>query len=237
MSSRHHGFASCCAEGDFCHPDGLCYNLNGGQPTVRRQYCTDPTWGTTNCRPFCRHNADANSPSDGGAILTPCMDCKFCCGAFQYDCCYDHKGEYAIQGYQVGPGISYVSNSTTTQVVTSPSGGTPSTLGLATADTTLASATSSPTQNGSDTTGLNGGMIAGVVIGASLGVGTICITAALFFRKRSPSTPPSEQQFKGMWDTQNKPQNYAYSGNPHQELSSITSPEELPGVNLRHEMS
>ncbi|KAH6645071.1 hypothetical protein BKA67DRAFT_128185 [Truncatella angustata] len=222
------GFATCCAEGDFCHPDGLCYGPNAGQPTVRRQYCTDESWRSSNCSPLCRHDADANSPSSGGAVLTPCMDGKICCGAFQSDCCDDHKGQYAIQGYEVGPGISYNTNSTTTQEVVS-----------ATSVTSATASSSSLSQSDASTT-LSGGVIAGIVVGASVGLGLICIAAALVYRKRKPiQTQPGEPP-KEAWSDTTAIQSYGhnfYGGHSQYELSSATQPGELPSSRLRHELS
>ncbi|KAH8205470.1 hypothetical protein TruAng_000376 [Truncatella angustata] len=62
------GFATCCVGGDFCHPDNLCYNLHDGYPVVHRQYCTDPTWKSSNCSPLCRDDQDVRAPSDAAQV-------------------------------------------------------------------------------------------------------------------------------------------------------------------------
>ena len=46
------GFATCCAEGDICSPDRLCYNPGGSN--VWRNFCTDPTWKSLSCSPLCQ---------------------------------------------------------------------------------------------------------------------------------------------------------------------------------------
>ena len=60
------GFATCCHDEDFCHPDNLCYNENNGSPTVYRLYCTDQSWNSPNCSPLCR-----NAPFNNGSVSIP----------------------------------------------------------------------------------------------------------------------------------------------------------------------
>ena len=44
-------FSMCCAVGNDCRPDGLCFTDSTG--LIYRKGCTDPTWASPSCVKLC----------------------------------------------------------------------------------------------------------------------------------------------------------------------------------------
>ncbi|KAL8948261.1 MAG: hypothetical protein Q9222_005532 [Ikaeria aurantiellina] len=182
------GDSTCCFSYETCAPDLLCHRSDG---TVRRQYCTDPTWATSQCSPLCPDYDEA------GTILTTCNDGSYCCGYDNTQCCdngggtliNNSTGEIILRG-QITTSIP---ESERTTLTPSPPSSTDSTTASATPSTTTtvnagaastgAAALPSPTTTSSSST-LSGGAKAGIAVGVIAGVALIAGLLFLLWRER-----------------------------------------------------
>ncbi|KAL8706684.1 MAG: hypothetical protein Q9201_000318 [Fulgogasparrea decipioides] len=178
-----HANSTCCFAGETCAPDLLCHKGDG---TVRRQYCTDPTWTTDQCSPLCP-DYDA-----AGTILTKCNDGSYCCGYDNTDCCdqgagtkIDKKGQIVAKGQitsSIADRTSTSSSSATDSSSTTSSTASRQTAAPATtANPTLSSPTTTPSS------GLSGGAKAGIAIGCVAGAALVAGLLFLLFRERRKS--------------------------------------------------
>lgn len=54
-------FSMCCAAGNGCRPDGLCFVDSTG--LIYRKGCTDPTWASPSCVKLCYNGIGTLIPS------------------------------------------------------------------------------------------------------------------------------------------------------------------------------
>lgn len=147
-------------------------------------------------------------------MLTACGDGKFCCGFSNTTCCTDHEGDYAIQGTQVGPGLS-ASASASTSVSASPAGATTA-PGSATTTTIATSCNKN--------SGISGGGIAAVVVDVIAALALLGASALLVMRRRDRKRFTVSSQPK-----------YADAGHAPKESAHAGDYNEIAGEQ-RHEM-
>lgn len=251
--------STCCFSYETCAPDLLCHSKDG---SVRRQYCTDPTWQTDQCSPLCPDYDEA------GTILTTCDDGSYCCGYLATECCDNgggtrinkSNGQIVISG-QISKSIAPATSAASPSATEGTSSSNPSTTASsvpAGGVTSPASLPSPSTSSSSSDNGLSGGAKAGIAIGA---VVAVALVAGLLFlllrekrkRKALQGGPAGEMQQGGMpgakypWQTvpgapvEHYPPQEMGAGD-HQtttkyhvrgEMDGQGRPQELPGASPR----
>ncbi|KAL8685073.1 MAG: hypothetical protein Q9218_007991, partial [Villophora microphyllina] len=179
-----HTNSTCCFAGETCAADLLCHKADG---TVRRQYCTDPTWTTDQCSPLCPDWDKA------GTILTICDDNSYCCGYQNNDCCnegagikIDPKNGRILAKGQITSSVAAASSTSKTSTLSSTGSAT---AGPVTTSPTLPSPTSTPSSSG-----LSSGAKAGIAIGCIAGAALVAGLLFLLFRERRRSRVLKEGQ-------------------------------------------
>lgn len=174
----------CCAthrsDPDTPRRDGLCKYAPSG--VIYRESCTDPTWKSPNCIKLCVHGTgtflsfqsmvdiaddalpDTNGKprADGDTLVTLCSDQSYCCGLNNTACCEKGDGVWIRDGSptNINPNSTDAGSSETNN-------STQATTGAATNTTDSSPGLVSP-QSTTRESGLSGGAIAGIVIGAIL---------------------------------------------------------------------
>ncbi|KAJ4983949.1 hypothetical protein SVAN01_10570 [Stagonosporopsis vannaccii] len=173
---------------DECLPNGLCQNritTNEGQPVTTWfvDYCTE--YGQADSAAKCL-NICPTASLELTAKITPCdgtaTSSRWCCGDTR-GCCNSNTGVVLLEQVLGQVSSSVISFSSS---ATSPAASTPSSSQSSTSAASSAAASSSPTDTNnpnSASSGLGGGAIAGIVIGAIAGLALIA--AALYFARRA----------------------------------------------------
>ncbi|KAL8944136.1 MAG: hypothetical protein Q9216_000641 [Gyalolechia sp. 2 TL-2023] len=176
--------SACCFSYETCAPDLLCHSSDG---SVRRQYCTDPTWQTNQCSSLCPQYDEA------GTILTQCTDGSYCCGFDNFECCDKDEGtrinksngQIIISGQisrSIAAATSTISSSATQE--TSSSRPTTNIPPAAASGASTSSSLPSPSAVSESDDGLSGGAKAGIAIGAVAGVALVAGLLFLLYRER-----------------------------------------------------
>ena len=81
-------FNMCCAEGDECRPDGLCFNNQTN--LIYRDGCTDPSWESSSCIKLCNTGLGTSIPP----FVNPSIRAEKARGRKDADAwCYDAQGK------------------------------------------------------------------------------------------------------------------------------------------------
>ncbi|KAL8890010.1 MAG: hypothetical protein Q9215_002793 [Flavoplaca cf. flavocitrina] len=171
----------CSTNGDQPRPDGLCTNSLG--TIVWRESCTDKTWASPKCIKLCAGTStDTHStPGTGRQMdndekVMPCPDGSYCCGdgAIGYTCCREGRGVFLKDGTtQATNPSSTIASSTSLLTTTGVPAGT-----TTDAPSPLPPATSPPSSN------VDGGAIAGIVIGGLAGIVLLLVAFWVLLHKR-----------------------------------------------------
>ncbi|KAI4276563.1 MAG: hypothetical protein LQ337_002393 [Flavoplaca oasis] len=213
----------CCSQnGDQPRTDGLCTNSLG--TIVWRESCTDKTWASPKCIKLCAGTStDTHStPGTGRQMdndekVMPCPDGSYCCGdgALGYTCCSEGRGVFLRDGttQATNPSSTIASSSSSPMTAGVPAGTT----------TDAASSRNPPTSPPSPN--VDGGAIAGIVIGGLAGIVLLLVASWLVLRKRRKG---QEAARNGMVSQQGYPPT---SPNPRWPNGNYTNtkPQEVQG--------